>query len=102
MDCKKYIGMDVHQASISIAVRDVTGKVVAESVIETKAGTTLAFIRGIPGSLWITFEEGTSAAWLHDLLKPVHGELQKIMRRLESGTSLDSGSATCRNRNPVM
>jgi len=27
MDCKKYIGMDVHQASISIAVRDVAGKV---------------------------------------------------------------------------
>jgi transposase len=70
MDCKKYIGMDVHQASISIAVRDATGKVVAESVIETKAGTILAFIRGIQGSLWITFEEGTSAAWLYDLLKP--------------------------------
>ena len=70
MDCKKYIGMDVHQASISIAVRDATGKVVAESVIETKAATILAFIRGIRGSLWITFEEGTSAAWLYDLLKP--------------------------------
>src|SRR2546429_3621585 len=70
MDCKKYIGMDVHQASISIAVRDATGKVLAESVIETKAATILAFIRGIRGSLWITFEEGTSAAWLYDLLKP--------------------------------
>src|ERR1700675_1988771 len=70
MDCKKYIGMDVHQASISIAVRDATGKVVAESVIETKAATILAFIRGIQGSLWITFEEGTSAAWLYGLLKP--------------------------------
>src|SRR5258708_20772382 len=70
MECKKYIGMDVHQASISIAVRDATGKVVAESVIETKAATILAFIRGIQGSLWITFEEGTSAAWLYDLLKP--------------------------------
>jgi hypothetical protein len=22
------------------------------------------------GSLWVAFEEGTSAAWLHDLLKP--------------------------------
>src|SRR4026207_1203250 len=70
MDCKKYIGMDVHQASISIAVRDATGKVVAESGIETKAATILAFIRGIQGSLWISFEEGTSAAWLYDLLKP--------------------------------
>jgi hypothetical protein len=70
MDDKKYIGMDVHQASISIAVRDATGKVVVESIIETKASTILGFIRGIQGSLWITFEEGTSAAWLYDLLKP--------------------------------
>jgi transposase len=70
MDGQKYIGMDVHQASISIAVRDATGKVVAESIIETKATTILEFIRGLKGSLSITFEEGTSAAWLYDLLKP--------------------------------
>jgi len=30
MDSKKYIGMDVHQASISIAVRDASGKLVIE------------------------------------------------------------------------
>ena len=70
MDNKKYIGMDVHQTSISIAVRDATGKLVVESIIETKATTILEFIRGVQGTLWATFEEGTSAAWLYDLLKP--------------------------------
>ena len=70
MDDKKYIGMDVHQASISIAVRDATGKVVVESIIETKATTIVEFIRGLKGTLWVAFEEGTSAAWLYDLLKP--------------------------------
>src|SRR5207247_1269959 len=25
---------------------------------------------GLHGTLWLTFEEGTAAAWLHDLLKP--------------------------------
>jgi len=70
MDSKKYIGMDVHQASISIAVMDATGKVVVESIIETKATTILEFIRGLKGTLWVAFEEGTSAAWLYDLLKP--------------------------------
>jgi len=39
MDRTKYIGMDVHQASISIAVRDASGKLVMESLIETKAAT---------------------------------------------------------------
>src|ERR1700685_2700685 len=62
--------MDVHQASISIAVSDAAGKVLMECIIETKAATVLEFIQGLRGSLWITFEEGTSAAWLYDLLKP--------------------------------
>jgi hypothetical protein len=70
MDSKKYIGMDVHQASISAAVRDDAGKLVMERVIETKAGTVLEFIRGLRGTLSITFEEGTSAAWLYELVKP--------------------------------
>ena len=70
MDNRKYIGMDVHQASISIAVSDAAGKVLMECIIETKAATVLEFIQGLRGSLWVTFEEGTSAAWLYDLLKP--------------------------------
>jgi hypothetical protein len=37
----KYIGMDVHKESISIAVRNSAGKVVMESVIETKASMIL-------------------------------------------------------------
>jgi len=41
-----------------------------DSVIETKAATILEFIQGVRGTLWVTFEEGASAAWLHDLLKP--------------------------------
>ena len=70
MDNRKYIGMDVHQASISVAVRDGAGKMVMECVVETKAATVLEFIRGLRGSLWVAFEEGTSAAWLYDLVKP--------------------------------
>jgi transposase len=62
--------MDVHQASISIAVMDAAGKLLMECIIETKAATVLEFIQGLHGSLWVTFEEGTSAAWLYDLLKP--------------------------------
>src|ERR1700719_3228239 len=70
MDSKKYIGMDVHKESISIAVRNAVGKVVMECIIETKASMILQFIDGLRGDLQVTFEEGTSAAWLYDLLKP--------------------------------
>src|SRR5450631_2460073 len=70
MNDAKYIGMDVHQATISLAVLDSGGNLVMESTLETKAETILQFIRGLRGSLHLTFEEGTCAAWLHDLLKP--------------------------------
>src|SRR5258708_3391916 len=70
MTSTKYIGMDVHKESISIAVMNAAGKLVMECVIETKASTILQFIHGLRGDLHVTFEEGTWAAWLYDLLKP--------------------------------
>ncbi len=66
----KYIGLDVHQATISAAVLDSTGKLVMECILETKAATILQFVHGLRGSLHVALEEGTCAAWLHDLLKP--------------------------------
>jgi transposase len=70
MDSTKYIGMDVHKETISIAVLNSSGKLAMETIIETKASTVLEFVRGLRGSLHVTFEEGTWAAWLYDLLKP--------------------------------
>jgi hypothetical protein len=70
MNDAKYIGLDVHQATISVAVRNSGGKLVMEAILETKAETMLQFVRGLRGSLHVTFEEGTCAAWLYALLKP--------------------------------
>jgi transposase len=75
MTSTKYIGLDVHKESISIAVLNFAGKMVMECVIETKASTLLQFIRGLRGDLHVTFEEGTWAGWLYDLLKPHVTEL---------------------------
>ena len=70
MDSAKFVGMDVHKEAISIAVMNSAGKLITESVIETKAITILQFVQGLRGDLHVTFEEGTWAAWLYDLLKP--------------------------------
>ena len=70
MNDEKYIGLDVHQATISVAVMDSTGKVVMESILETKAATILEFLAGLRGTLSVTFEEGTWSVWLYDLLNP--------------------------------
>jgi transposase len=70
MTSVKYIGMDVHQATIVVAVLDASGKLVMESIVETRAATILDFIAGLRGELIVTFEEGISADWLYHLLKP--------------------------------
>jgi transposase len=70
MDSAKYIGMDVHKETISIAVLSSSGKLVMESIIETKASMIVQFVQGLRGDLHVTVEEGTWAAWLYDLLRP--------------------------------
>jgi hypothetical protein len=56
MNDTKYIGLDVHQATMSAAVLDSAGKLVMEAVLETKAETILQFIRGLRGSLRVRFD----------------------------------------------
>jgi Transposase len=68
----KYIGMDVHKEAIVMAVLNGSGQLVMESIIETKASSILQFIHGLRGELHVTWEEGTWAAWLYDLLPHVH------------------------------
>jgi hypothetical protein len=70
MDSERHIGLDVHQATIVVAVMDSVGKLVMESILETKAANILQFFAGWRGTLWVTFEEGTWSAWLYDLLTP--------------------------------
>ena len=78
----KYIGMDVHKEAIVIAVRNASAKLVMESIVETKASSILQFLHGLRGELHVTWEEGTWAAWLYDLLKPhVHEVLVCNPRR---------------------
>src|SRR5258708_31421848 len=60
---------------------DSRGKVVMESILETKAATLLEFLAGLRGTLSVTFEEGTWAAWLYDLLKPHVANLVVCNRR---------------------
>jgi hypothetical protein len=50
-----------------------------ESVIETKASNILQFLHGLRGELHVTWEEGTWAAWLYDLLQALL--VRRIIRR---------------------
>jgi len=50
MSQDKYIGMDVHAATISAAVRNAEGKLLMECVLETKAATIVEFVQGLRGT----------------------------------------------------
>src|SRR5262247_3839928 len=89
--------MDVHTKAIVIAVLNGSGKLVMESIVETKTSSMLQFIRGLGGELRVTWEEGTWATWLYDLLKPhVHQVLVCDPRRnalLKEGNKSDKVDA---------
>ena len=68
MNSVRYIGMDVHRDTISVAVLDESGRMMMQSVLATRAAAILDFIDGVRGRLHVTFEEGTHSAWLYDLL----------------------------------
>lgn len=65
----RYVGLDVHRDSISVAVRDLRGKVIKETVIETSEAAVLGLIKELRGTVHVTLEEGTWAAWLYELLQ---------------------------------
>lgn len=68
MNSVKYVGLDVHQSTISVAVLNAQGQLVMQSVLATQASAILDFIHGLRGTSHVTFEEGTQSAWLYDLL----------------------------------
>src|SRR5690606_16566652 len=65
---RKYVGLDVHQASTVVSVRGESGRVIWRTVLPTEAEALLEFVGGMQGSVQVAFEEGTQAQWLYDLL----------------------------------
>jgi transposase len=88
-----YVGMDVHLASIVIVVLNGAGKVVMESIIETGAETVRSFLKQLRGKVYVTFEEGTQANWLYEVVRPLVTEVvvcdPRHNKLLQSGNKSD-------------
>lgn len=67
----KHVALDVHQATTVTAVRDDGGRIIARTILPTAAEPIVDYFRGMRGTVHVTFEEGTQAQWLYDLLEPV-------------------------------
>jgi transposase len=70
-----YVGMDVHLASIVIVVLNGAGKVVQQAIIETGAESVRGFLKQLRGKVSVTFEEGTQASWLYEVVRPLITEV---------------------------
>jgi len=67
---ERYIGLDVHAASCTLAVISEAGKRLKDFPVETNGQALVEAIRMIPGHKHLVFEEGLQSAWLYETLSP--------------------------------
>ena len=88
-----YVGMDVHQASITIVVLNGAGKVIESLVLKMNATAVRSYLKRLRGRVYVTFEEGTQAQWLYDLVQPIVTQVivcdPRHNRLLKSGNKSD-------------
>jgi transposase len=85
----RYIGLDVHASSCTVAVIGPSGKKLQSQVLETNAKVLIDFIRTIPKSRRLIFEEGTHSNWLYEVLSPHVQELVVVGVRRSRGPKSD-------------
>jgi hypothetical protein len=59
---KYYVGLDVHKATIAVAVPGACGEVASQSVIEASPRAVRDHSHGLRGELHVTFKGGNHAA----------------------------------------
>ena len=87
MSNHRFAAADVHAATTTFAVLDDSGKFVMETVVETKSESLLSVVKSISGAVHLTYEEGTHAAWLYDLMRPHVADLVVCDPRKNRNTS---------------
>jgi len=66
----RFIGLDVHMTSCTVAVVSASGKRLRDFPVETHGETLIDAVKGVAGKRHLVLEEGTQSAWLYDLLRP--------------------------------
>jgi len=85
----RYIGLDAHSSSCTVAVIGPSGKRLQTQVLETNAKVLIDFIRAIPGTRHLCLEEGTHSNWLYEVLSPHVQEIVVAGVRQDRGPKSD-------------
>jgi transposase len=90
---ERYIGMDVHAASCTLAVIFEKGRKLKDFPVETNGQALVEAIRMIPGHKHLVMEEGLQSAWLYETLNPHVDELVVTGVTESRGHKSDKGDA---------
>ena len=93
MKIDKYVALDVDSANIVIGIYDGKGQQIMRGCIRTNSTDIRQFFKGLSGTVRVVFEEGTQAAWLYDLIRPLVAAVTvcdpRENRLLKSGNKSD-------------
>ena len=92
----KYIGLDVHLHSCTMAVLGPSGKRLKSQVVETNGRALVDAIRSVSGRRHVCLEEGTHSAWLYELLRPHAAEVVVTVPPKRKGPKDDLRDAVAR------
>jgi transposase len=67
---ERYLGLDVHAQSCTLAVISEAGKRLKDVVVESNGQALIEAIRTVPGRKHLCIEEGTQSTWLYEILSP--------------------------------
>ncbi len=90
---ERYIGLDVHAQSCTLAVVSGTGRQLKREVVETNGAALKQALRAIPSPKKICLEEGTQSAWLYELLRGEADDVVVTMPAKRPGPKDDARDA---------
>ena len=93
---ERYMGLDVHRDSCTVAVVGPSGKRLKSFVVETNGSALVEAIRCIPGRRHVCLEEGTQSAWLYEILSPHAEEVVVVVPERRRGPKSDKRDAWTR------
>jgi hypothetical protein len=92
----RYVGLDAHAKTCTLAVMSRSGKRLDSKVVETNGRALVDAVKGIAGDVHLCLEEGTQSAWLHEILSPHTRELVVSVPEKKRGAKDDLRDAWSR------
>jgi len=87
---ERYLGADVHAASVTFSVLDASGRQVRRDVVETNGKALVGYLQQLSGKLHLCLEEGEWSQWLYEILSPHVAELVVYRGEWKPGLKSDA------------